>query len=120
MKKREKDKENFTQLSTKDTNNSLETLTKIALHQSLSLELSNLLSTAKAKFHRCLHLLMERRVGGRLENANKTAEDSFITDSFNLSLCRFISRKGHAKTIKSDNCTMFVGAAIELKKSQAS
>ena len=42
-KRGEKDRENFTQLSTKDTQNGLETL-KIAQHQSFPLEIANLLS----------------------------------------------------------------------------
>ena len=42
-KKGEKDRENFTQLSTKDTHNGLETI-KIAQHQSFPLQIANLLS----------------------------------------------------------------------------
>ena len=42
-KRGEKDRENFTQLSTKDTQNGLETI-KIAQHQSFPLEIANLLS----------------------------------------------------------------------------
>ena len=40
----EKDRENVTQLNTKDTHNGLETLIKIAQHQSFPLEITNLLS----------------------------------------------------------------------------
>ena len=39
----EKDRENFTQLSTIDTHNGLDTLIKIAQHQSFPLEITNLL-----------------------------------------------------------------------------
>ena len=39
-----KGRENFPQLSTKDTHNGLETLIKIAQHQSFPLEIANLLS----------------------------------------------------------------------------
>ena len=38
------------------------------------------------------------------------------TDSFILSLHRFICRRGHVKITKSDNGTNFVGAATELKE----
>ena len=38
------------------------------------------------------------------------------TDSFILSLRRFISRRGHIKIMKSHNGTNFVGAATELKE----
>lgn len=37
------------------------------------------------------------------------------TDSFILSLRRFIARRGHVKTIRSDNGTHFVGASRELQ-----
>ena len=40
------------------------------------------------------------------------------TDSFIFSLCRFISRRGQVK--QWNQSTKFVGAVIELKKSQAS
>ena len=39
------------------------------------------------------------------------------TDSFILSLRRFIFRRGHVKIMKSDNGTNFVGAVTELKES---
>ena len=63
-KRGEKDRENFTQLNTKDTHNGLETLIKIAQHQSFPLEieiailLSQRISTATGKFC-CLHLLIK-------------------------------------------------------------
>ena len=54
----------FTQLSTKDTNNGLETLIKTAQHKSFPLEITNLLpqkiSTATAEFYCCLHLLIKK------------------------------------------------------------
>ena len=43
------------------------------------------------------------------------AED-LSTDSFILSLRRFISRRGHVKIMKSHNGTNFVGAGTELKE----
>ena len=38
------------------------------------------------------------------------------TDSFILSLRRFISRRSHVKIMKSDSGTNFVGAATEIKE----
>ena len=64
-KRRGKGRGNFPQLSTKDTHNGLETLIKIAQHQSFPLEieiailLSQRISTATGKFYCCLHLLIK-------------------------------------------------------------
>ena len=62
-KRGEKGRENLTQLSTKDTYNGLETLIKIAHHQSFSLEITfyhKEVSTATAKFYHCLLLLIRK------------------------------------------------------------
>ena len=65
-KRGEKDRENFTQLNTKDAHNGLETLIKIAQHQLFPLEieiailLSQRISTATGKFYCCLHLLIKK------------------------------------------------------------
>ena len=37
------------------------------------------------------------------------------TDSFILALCRFKARRGHSKSIRSDNRSNFIGAETELK-----
>ena len=75
-KREEKDRENFSQLSTKDTSNSLETLIKIAQRQSFPSEMANLLSQRSIDCNsRILYLssFIDKRnilrVGGRLKNA---------------------------------------------------
>ena len=76
-KRGKKDRENFTQLSTKDTRNGLETLIKIAQHQSFPLEITNLLSQKRINCNSKILSLSSfidnkniLRVGGRLKNAN--------------------------------------------------
>ena len=76
-KRGEKDRENFTQLSTKDTHNGLETLIKIAQHQSFPLEIVILLSQRSINCSSKILWLspfIDKRnmllVGGRLTNAN--------------------------------------------------
>ena len=75
-KRRGKGRGNFPQLSTKDTHNGLETLIKIAQHQSFSLELANLLSqrsiTCNSKILSLSPFIDKKnilRVGGRFKNA---------------------------------------------------
>ena len=80
-KRGEKDRENFTQLSTKDTHNGLETLIKNAQHQSFPLEITNLLSQRSVNCNSkilSLSPFIDKKnilgVGGRLKNANLHAD----------------------------------------------
>ena len=76
-KRGEKDRGNITQLSTKDTHNGLETLIKIAQHQSFPMEITDLLSQRSINcnskilsFSPFINKKNILRVGGRLKNAN--------------------------------------------------
>ena len=75
-KRGEKERENFTQLSTKDTHNGLETLIKIVQRQSFPSQIPNLLLQRNIDCNRKILSLFSfidkkniLRVGGRLKNA---------------------------------------------------